>query len=126
MKRLGIEFMQVGSVNAPSTNQESVTQVTGNSTAVNTAPAASTVKNMVLEPSFEKDLLVLFPKMKVTGQKVQLTDSFSWLIEGKSTRVIATKTQLITAPIHDLSIAQKKQVWSTLSPLVVIDDKYVD
>ena len=98
MKKLGIKFLQAGSLDA--------------------SPKESLTKDMVLEPSFEKDLLVLFPQMKVVGQKVQLTESFSWLIEGKSTRVIATKTQLITAPISDLSSAQKQQVWSTLAPLV--------
>jgi len=98
MKKLGIKFLQAGSLDA--------------------SPKESLTKDMVLEPLFEKDLLVLFPQMKVVGQKVQLTESFSWLIESKSTRVIATKTQLITAPISDLSSAQKQQVWSTLAPLV--------
>lgn len=140
MKKLGIKFLQAGSLDAIRLVQESGNKVNVNDpnvsganlanansnisdagagkTSSSASPIESLTKDMVLEPSFEKDLLVLFPQMKVVGQKVQLTDSFSWLIESKSTRVIATKTQLITASINDLSTAQKQQVWSALAPLV--------
>ena len=79
---------------------------------------SETASRIELPEALLKDLKVLFPALKVDGNKIRLTEHFVWLIEARTTRVIATKTQLITAPFEKLSIAHKKQIWDKLQESV--------
>ncbi len=105
LKKLGIQFLKTEPEKSPKHDFASI-------------EVSETTSHIELPQALLNDLTVLFPALKVDGNKIRLTEHFVWLVEARTTRVIATKTQLITAPFEKLSIAHKKQIWDKLQEIV--------
>ena len=105
LKQMGVEFFS-----------------TRNATITDTANIKQGARTVIEEElsiefadTFITDLKVLFPKLQVEGSVLKLSDSFKWRFQPGTTRLIATKTQLISPAIESLTVKDWQQIWSHLS-----------
>lgn len=100
LKQMGVEFLNTQQVPVLS-EQSQLASLTNES-------------NVELAASLIKDLQVLFPELNVEGSIIQLNDQYKWRFQAGSTRLLATKTQLITSPPEHLSAKDWRQIWHHL------------
>lgn len=76
---------------------------------------STSVQDVLLPESLLTDLKVVFPDLLIDGERIHLTNKFSWLIQANTTRVIATKTQLITPSLNVMTHQHWRKVWEQIT-----------
>lgn len=68
-----------------------------------------------------EDIKVLFPQLYISGNKLTLNSSCTWLLS-KDVGIKLLDDQLHTANPDSLSVAEKKQVWQKLAQVKAVSN----
>ncbi len=119
LQQLGIKLLVPSGLESANVEAKNETKIEADTNIHTTESAVASVNEINIKKTLLDDLQIMFPDYKIEGNRLILTDSFSWLFQGNTTRVIATNTQLITPLVNTLTVKQLRQIWSCLQEHVV-------